>query len=514
MADADKNDLVACPENIIIDIGVRKPGERLVLYLDELAFGNPQKAKTQLAPGIFEAKQKLIDGRVAARVRQIESGLTKARKQIAAVSKNPLNQFILDALSKDMEKLNGLLKNTRGDKINFDEVEPLFARIVCTCGDLSKLNAELASKAPMLVYDVPNLTSGNFWILPSDVLIPGRISDVLEIRACRGEYEPASLLIKPLRNIDQFAIKSSDLVGPGGKRIKAENIDIKYVQVWYQAGGSGKSVNFKEGSVLTPELLVNDPNLVKVDYETQRNSLKLTFPDAVKYVDISDPRKIERKVLDNSEFPVKDAPALMPVDLKNGSNQQIWITVHVPEDTQSGLYEGTIELKGENVLRFINLKVEVLPFELSDPYYTASIDYHAELAEEGTIGSYQKNRTQMLAELKDMRAHGLTNIQHYFRVNEKALKNITALRALAGFSNDTLFLKGHGINYLNDDEAYIEQSRARVREIIDMAKKSGAREVYFYGRDEVTGDTLRKERKSWTATREEGGKIFSGGRPS
>ncbi|MGE4565866.1 MAG: hypothetical protein AB7F32_13410, partial [Victivallaceae bacterium] len=385
-------------------------------------------------------------------------------------------------------------------------------QITGACKNLPRIDAALASKAALILYRVPNITSENFWILPQDVLIPGDVADSLSVRACRGEYEPASLLIQPLRNIDHLTIAASDLVGADGRRIGADQIDIKYVKVWYQAGGAGKSINYSNGEILTPELLVNDPELVRVDEQQKKDFLKLTFPNETRYVDISDHTKIDHKVYKNSEFPVKDAPRLQPVNLTKMHNQQLWITVHVPEDAVPGNYTGSIKLSAAGgPLAEVGLRVEVLPFRLLPPYYTASIDYHGSLDKDGTISSRGKTHEQMLAELKDMRAHGLTNVQHYFEVTPESLSDVMALRKAAGFSNDTLYLKGHRIYFLTDKPADIDKIRRQVRTIIDMAQKLGAKEVYLYGRDEETGKMLNLQRKAWEAAREEGAKIFVAG---
>jgi hypothetical protein len=157
--------------------------------------------------------------------------------------------------------------------------------------------------------------------------------------------------------------------------------------------------------------------------------------------------------------------------------------------------------------------VKVLPFDLLKPYYTASIDYHGSLAAEGkgTISSHAKSKVQVKAELENMVVHGLSNCQHYFGFSEKQLREMLELRSQAGMDNTVLYMKGHRMWLLSKTQEELEKIKTQVRTIIEIAKEYGYEEVYFYGRDEATGEALKAQRKSWEAVREAGGKIFVAG---
>ncbi len=336
----------------------------------------------------------------------------------------------------------------------------------------------------------------------------------MSVTGCRGEYEPASFVIKALKNLKKVTIKPSDLVNADGSvKISKNNIDIKVVKCWFQGGTAGRSISqAKSPKKLVPELLVNDDSLVKVDYEKKENYLKLSFPDKQVYKWISNPQNKTSERPFNSDFPVKDSKELLPFDLPENQNKQLWLTVHIPGNVPAGDYTGHLHLMSKSeVIDNLTLTVTVLPFKLMPPYYTASIDYHGTLSSRGSISSWNKTKVQMLAELKDMVAHGLTNCQHYFPVNDKSLRDVLELRTQVGMDNTVLYLKGHGINPFETMPKALESIKSKVRHIIKIAKEYGVEEVYFYGRDEATGDTLASQRQSWQAVREAGGKIFAAG---
>ena len=357
------------------------------------------------------------------------------------------------------------------------------------------------------------------WILPFDTLIPGRLDNTIKIHATKGECEPASFVIKAIDNLNHLQIQASDLVNTDNtSRISSSNIDIKSVKCWYKGASSGKAERQTKGPrVLTPDLLLNDATLIKVDYGKRDNFAKLQFPDKTEYRWISNPKQASHIAPLVSDFPLKDSRILLPVTLSAKENRQFWARITVPNSVPQGEYTGEISLisSGETINK-INLIVTVLSFDLLPSYYTPSIDYHGTLANESkaTISSHYKSKTQMLAELKNMVDHGFSNCQHYFSVSDESLKSVLELRTQAGMDNRVLYLKGHGIYLLHWEKKKLEtEVEARVRHIIDEAKKYGVEEVFFYGRDEVTGETLKAQRNSWKAVHKAGGKIFvAGGR--
>ena len=129
-------------------------------------------------------------------------------------------------------------------------------------------------------------------ILPSTRHIPDVISkSIIEINACRGEYEPISLVLRTsVRDISSISVEISNLKS-NNNSIPSSNIDLKIVKVWYQGGGAWEKRNFYKYKPikLVPELLLNDEDLVKVDFKHKRNYLRIKEGEKFKYIDISSP---------------------------------------------------------------------------------------------------------------------------------------------------------------------------------------------------------------------------------
>jgi hypothetical protein len=288
-------------------------------------------------------------------------------------------------------------------------------------------------------------------------------------------------------------------------------MDIKVVKCWYQGGTAWYAIEQdKSKKVLIPELLLNDDTLVKVDADKKENYLKLRFPDGDRYAWISNPDESAESITKSQsvkDFPVKDSPTLLPVDIPANGNKQFWITVKVPEDATPGKYAGKIHLtSADGDKADLNLDLNVLPFSLPKPYYDSSIYYCGRLdpADTGSISVKNKSRVQLMAELRDMANHGITKPVIYQGLKSReVLKEHLAMRTEAGIDNSPLYFLGLGIT------EKIDPSRAR--EFLEFASQNGIKEVYFYGIDEAKGDKLTGQRDNWVEVRKIGGKMFAAG---
>ena len=98
-------------------------------------------------------------------------------------------------------------------------------------------NAETSNLGPILVH-VVNPISGE-QILPRTFPLPGRPSTTIKIVASRGEYEPASFVIRPtVRDMENLRVSMSDLVSDSGM-ISGSHVDLRFVKVWFQGGEGG-----------------------------------------------------------------------------------------------------------------------------------------------------------------------------------------------------------------------------------------------------------------------------------
>lgn len=346
----------------------------------------------------------------------------------------------------------------------------------------------------------------NTKILPDTFPIPGHLGRSLTLTACRGEYLPATFVIRALQPIRGLTLTETDLEGKQSS-IPAGAIDIRIVKCWFQSGLTLRN----EGKFLIPQLLLKDDKLVRVDLDRKENYLRTlglsvtpSFQNQA-YLLIS-----ESDSKNMMQIQPRDAETLRPVDIDSGTSKQFWITVHVPEGAIPGNYEGKIRLNMPNLAPAeLILKLRVLPFALQKPELRYAIYYTGRLAKDGkgSIGFAWKSPQQYYAEMLDLKAHGVeypTLPQNNEQLFEQELK----IRQKAGLPKDNLYITG--LSTLNPTEPkQLEKLKANVMRWIKIAKKYGYENVYFYGIDEATGEKLKSERPAWNVVHEAGGKVFA-----
>ncbi|MFW5867093.1 MAG: hypothetical protein ACOCX2_04710, partial [Armatimonadota bacterium] len=365
-----------------------------------------------------------------------------------------------------------------------------------------QIGAALDRGEKLVTFAVPAMSNAR--ILPTQAVIPGEPADALTLAACAEEYESVSLVVLPLDDVENVTVASGPLTGEAGT-IPADAVDMKYVKVWYQAGRGIGDLNNKQ---LVPELLVNDPALVRVDYEEQHNYLRSTSPDgAESYLLASDPDPATNELADVR--PV-DAQSLQPIDLSLLTLQQYWVTVHVPRDAAPGEYDGalTVSSDGNPDVR-VPLTLTVHDFELADAPLTYSVYYRAKLHEsnEPTITSEHRSEEQYLAEMRDCLAHGVLYPTLYQGYHEELLPRALELREQAGLPKQRLFSLGLTSGAPQSAEA-LQTLRERTRQWVAMAERFGYEDLYIYGIDEAKGDRLAAQRAAWSAVQEEGAHTF------
>jgi hypothetical protein len=502
-------------ERIMIDLR-GESGQRVVLYVDDLEIIGEvptEEAYREEMARRWAPVEQALDETLAAWEAQLSE---VDRKLPSQAHLRPRAAAIRQAVADRTAKLRAQIADIRdrgylnlAEPMEFDGFFSSLSHILPNIQAVSELEAK-GGRA--LIYVVPPISSVK--VLPDDILLCGTVADELSLTAARGEYEPASFVVSARGPLKSLRITTHDVRGESGV-IPAANVDVKVIKCWYQAGTAWVGIRQdKSKRLLTPELLLNDDGLVRVDHERQENYLRLRFPDGEKEVWISDPTEVRTaKPMSVESFPVKDSPVLLPVDVPAGTNKQFWVTVRVPADARPGEYAGTISLStSEGAIAELTLRVRVLPLELLPPYYTSSMDYHGRLdpSGKGTISSWIKNRTQFRNELANMVAHGLRNCQHY-NIRKEILGEVLKIRAEVGMDNRTLYLKNTiPIGNLTDPAA-LEAIKRNVKDILDFVKDYGTETVYFYGMDERRGDELVSQRPAWTAVREAGGKIFVAG---
>jgi glycosyltransferase involved in cell wall biosynthesis len=330
----------------------------------------------------------------------------------------------------------------------------------------------------------------NEYILPYSDPVPNTSQDpILSIVAARGETEPASFVIRSGdRGLEQVAITIDGLKRAGGTDVlPAAAIDLRLVKSWYQASDSIHRQH-GGGKRLVSELLLHDGDLVRVDHQEQVNLI----------------RDVDR---------LRDADHLLPFDVPARSNQQVWISITVPPETQAGRYDGdvTIATGGGNgrVSAQLKLTVDVLPFRLSEPAINYALYYLAWLnTGQPGLDARAKTTGQLQAEFVDMRAHGLTNIaiDHNYAADRDLRSLSVALERMRGaeFKATNLLYVDWKVTDASDRESYGQKLSA----ILKAARNFGFTDLYVYNLDEKDARTLLKNRLAFEMAHELGAKNF------
>ena len=160
-------------------------------------------------------------------------------------------------------------------------------------------------------------------VKPDHVPSPEERCRALAARDCPGQYGPVSFAVFPLREAE-LSLAVSDLEGPGGSTIAAENLDVRAVRC------------VRLGPPDRPEVI---PLLIE-SFETTRVS--------------------------------------------PGRAQQFWITYYIPPDSPPGLYEGQVSIAVDGAQKLsLPLRIRVNPFVLTEPdvsfymYHGAESDLQA-----------------------------------------------------------------------------------------------------------------------------------------
>lgn len=321
----------------------------------------------------------------------------------------------------------------------------------------------------------------------------------LAFTACRGEYESATFSLYAVRELSGVTLSFTDLVGQDGT-LPASCIDPYAVKCWYQAG---RGIGDLGQKLLTPELLLKDDDLVRVDHAKQRNLVRAQ-PKSSVYFDATLP--------DSSNlqgFSPRDAEQLLPLTVPARSLKQFWLTARIPNDAEPGAYRGTVTVRAEGLqAQELPIEVTVLPFDLAEPILEYSIYYRGVLtgSGRGSISSEGKSAEQYEAEMRDLVAHGVVNPTIYQAYDEKLLPLAFEIRKAAGMKGPVMTL-GVSTGAPQTPEA-IAALKGSVKQWVEFSKARGIDTVYVYGIDEASGEGLKAERAAFEAVHESGAKVF------
>ncbi len=334
-----------------------------------------------------------------------------------------------------------------------------------------------------------------------DICKPGNL---LEVSACRGEYEPASFVIVTDEPLKAVEIEVGELKGPGGT-LDAAAVDVRIAWHW---DGGGRIEDLKPTA---RKVLVKNDAMLRVQ------------PMATE----DDP---QRRVIVAPDG-LRDSEQLQPADIDD--LMQFWITVHVPANARSGSYAADLRIKPQNAPHArITLTVEVYPFDLLDPIMEYSVYYPVTLVPPGSAdwrtgrwtNTASLTSAQYLLELRNMVAHGVTNPNLFTGVSWDAegrldfskLEEVLALREQAGIGPGVPLYAMHHVAEPIAKKLSAEEKQQRVRDVrkvMDWAAERGYPDMYWTGIDEASGSLLVAERDSYQAVLDGGGKTWVACKP-
>ena len=128
--------------------------------------------------------------------------------------------------------------------------------------------------------------------IPPERALPAAQGDAACISAAKNDREAVQIIIRPKQPLQGLTATATELAGPDGATIPAEN--VKILRVYYH----------------------------EVEHPTDSTGVKGRWPDAL---------------------PPLDAP----LDVAAGENQPLWVLVHVPEDAEGGDYAGSLHLQAD-----------------------------------------------------------------------------------------------------------------------------------------------------------------------
>jgi hypothetical protein len=373
-------------------------------------------------------------------------------------------------------------------------------------------NEYIVTHPGQAIIPFPWETTTSIKVLPFNYEIPAGPGNTMSITACRNEFEPASFILNAQKDLSGITITAPNLYDGQGNSIPPSAIDVRLVKVWYQAAPNEIYYTTAAGYYLTPELLLKDDSLVKVDYISKKNYLKATINGVQQYIDISSPTATVPLTAQ-----IRDATTLQPFSLKANENKQIWITVHVPSTTPAGNYSGniTITTPSETPVK-MNFSVRVLPFNLEPAPLEYGLYYTAKLNDKlATQSFYYKTAVQYQADLQDMKDHGVL-YPTLFQEDDANLDTALALRDTVGLPKDKIYLSG--INPGQDSYIGNAADPAGLTTIANIVinwrnhtRTYGYTDTYFYGMDESSGNVLLSQRPAWQTVHNNGGKIYAAG---
>lgn len=211
------------------------------------------------------------------------------------------------------------------------------------------------------------LVSSPSWmelIYPSYYPLRSQVARELTCRLAPGEFEPVTLCVTGLRDLQEVAVTlPADLKSPTGRKLPGANLELRTTRT------------------ITRWLTAAAP--------------------------LQPGQRFERRPL--FLFPYE--PAAVPAR----ETHEFWLTVHAPATAAPGVYSGTVVVSAREAPTLsLPLRVEVLPLRLAQPDVTYGMYYR-----HGQQYPPLKTEGFFRQVLRDMRDHGMNSMSVYADVERK-----------------------------------------------------------------------------------------------
>ena len=305
--------------------------------------------------------------------------------------------------------------------------------------------------------------------VPATMPIPGQPTRTVAVATSAGQYEPFCLAVWAAEPLEAATWRVGRLTGSGGE-LPADALTVRAVKAWYHVADPTEYATPR----LVSELLLRDPQLVRVDHAARRNQV----PEV---------------------GALRDADELQPTSIAAGENQLYWFVVHVPDGAPAGEYTADLALRSAGAADVpIALQVRVYRFRLEDQpagmmfgqFYRGAMD-----AGEPSGGADHKTPAQYEADMRSLVSHGMRHPTFYVGGTDlPLLVREMEVRNRAGLPKDVALLVGYpGTG-----------NREQVRKALALAKQGGYERVSTWGSDEAKADVARAELAAIAVDHEEG----------
>ena len=186
----------------------------------------------------------------------------------------------------------------------------------------------------------------------------------------RGEYEPASFLIRTDRPLKQVMVRVGRLKGKAGT-LSPEAVDVRIARKFYRA------ITWQ--CLAMPWVLVHDPAMWEIVDKPQKWLDELTektwkSPFGHSLADY----KAGYSRMNQLNKELIDTDTLQAADIVD--SRQFWLTVHIPDDARSGIYRARVTISAKKARKTkLTLEVTVPEFDLLPPKFEYSIYYPTHL---------------------------------------------------------------------------------------------------------------------------------------